>query len=125
MGEVAAAVFVIVILVVDVVGVVVDIGSAGVVPGGDFGGGGDARGAGCVFCGRDERGGRAEDGQQGCVDVGFDVDRVGGCAGVDERDEDAQAQAEHGGSGAAELAGRFAGFVKGLLARLREGDHFG
>lgn len=54
----------------------------------------------------------------------FDVDGVGCRARVYERYEDAQPVAEHGRSGAAELGGRFAGFVKGFLALLREGDYF-
>ena len=44
---------------------------------------------------------------------------------MDEGDEDAEADAEHGGPGAAELGGGFAGVVKGLLALLGEGDDFG
>ena len=59
------------------------------------------------------------------VDVGFDVDGVGGGAGVDEGDEDAEAGAEHGGAGAAELGGGFARVVEGPLALLGEGDDLG
>ena len=113
--------------VVGVVGGSVDGGVVGrVVPGGDFrgAGGGDAGGSWGLGRG-DEGGGGAEDEVQLVVDVGFDVDRVGGRAGVDEGDEDAQTEAEHGGAGAAELGGRFAAFVKGALALLREGDDFG
>ena len=57
---------------------------------------GSGRGGGCAIaastsaiCGSDEGGSRAKD----CVELGvdgeFDVDRVGGCFGVDEGDEDA------------------------------------
>ena len=130
-GVLAAKVAAVVVLGVVIFGgvvLVVDVGRAvvgGVVPGGDFGRGGDAGGAGGGFGGCDERGGWAEDGVEVGVDVGFDVDGVGGRAGVDERYEDAQADAEHGRSGAAEVGGRFAGFVKGFLAVLGEGDDFG
>ena len=55
------------------------------------------RGGGCAIaasitsavCGSDEGGSRAKDCVELGVDGGFDVDRVGGCFGVDEGDEDA------------------------------------
>ena len=42
----------------------------------------DARATIC-FLGSNEGGGRAEDGVEAVVDVGFDVDGVRGCSGVD------------------------------------------
>lgn len=107
---------------------VVGVGRAvgGVVPGGDFRRrGGDAGGAGGRFGGRDEGGGGAEDVVEVGVDGRFDVDGVRGRAGVDEGHEDAQADAEHGRAGPAELGGRLARLVKGPLALLSEGDDFG
>ena len=42
-----------------------------------------------AVCGSDEGGSRAKDCVELGVNGGFDVDRVGGCFGVDEGDEDA------------------------------------
>ena len=44
---------------------------------------------------------------------------------MDEGDEDAERDAEHGAAGSAEIGGRFAIVVEGFLALLAEGDDFG
>ncbi len=110
------------------IAVFVDVGTAivsWVVPGGDIRGDGrrDARRTG-TFSGRNEGGSGAEDFVELGVNVGFDIDGIRRCAGVDEADEDAQTDAEHGCSGSTELGCGFAGFVKGFLALLGEGDDF-
>ena len=105
------------------------VGASGIVPRGDFAGdrGRDAGGeaGGGVFDGGDARGGGAEDRGEPAVDVRFDVDWIRGCAVVHEGDEDGQRDAEHGGAGAAEVGGRFAGLGEEALALRGEGEHFG
>ena len=56
--------------------------------------------------------------------MGFYVDGVGCCLRVHEADEDAQAEAEHGGAGASEGGGRSHRRVEGALALLCEVNHF-
>ena len=73
----------------------------------------------------DEGGGGAEDAVEVGVDVGFDVDWVRGRGVVDEGDEDAQGDAEHGGAGGAEVGRGGAGGLEGFLALLAKGYHFG
>ena len=105
---------------------VAGVGGFDVVPGGDVGGDGcgDA-GASGPFDGGDEGGGGTEDGVEMVVDVGFDVDGVRGRGRVDEGDEDAEGEAEHGVSGFLKLRGHGAGVLEGFLALFGEGDDFG
>ena len=55
----------------------------------------DARASG-LFLASDEGGRRSKDGVEARVNDGFDVDRVGSCASMDEGDEKAEPDAEHG-----------------------------
>lgn len=98
-----------------------------VVLGGDFGGGdrgGDAGGAGRGGGGSDEGDVGVEDAIEVGVNGRLDIDEIKGGVEVDEGDEDAQPDAEHDRSSLVKLGGGFAGFVKGLLTLLSEGDDF-
>ena len=97
-----------------------------IIPGRNLGRDRSGNAGGSGLCDGGDEGGRgAENAVEMIVDVGFDIDGVRRRCRVDERDEDGEGDAEHGASGFLEVGSRVAGFLKGFLTLLGEGDDFG